>query len=111
MKNAHSVFRTAVATTALGLGLALATTAPVHADQDDILEARQVARMANLIDPDRAMEIALAEKPGVMTDFDLDHERKGWIYEIEIVDAQGVEWEIELEGVTGKVIKVKRDWF
>lgn len=111
MKNANPVFRSTVAAAVLGLGLALPAALPAHADQDDILEARQIARMANLIDPDRAMEIALAEKPGVMTDFDLDHERKGWVYEIEIVDAQGVEWEIKLDGVTGKVVKIKRDWF
>lgn len=107
MKNANSAFRSAIAATALGLSLAI----PAHADQEDILEARQIARMANLIDPDRAVEIALAEKPGVMTDLDLDRERKGWVYEIEIIDAQGVEWEIELEGETGKVVKIKRDWF
>lgn len=103
-------FRNALAATALGLSLALAGAMPAHAD-NDMAEARQIARMANLIDPDRAIELALAEKPGVMTDFDLDHERKGWVYEIEIVDAQGVEWEIELEGETGKVVKIKRDWF
>ena len=101
--------RAALAATALGLSLALAGTMPAHAD-DDIAEARSIARMANLIDPDRAIEIALAEKPGVMTDFDLDRKRKNWVYEIEIVDAQGAEWEVELEGTTGKILKVKRDW-
>ena len=110
MKNANRNFRSAFAATVLGIALALPVSMPAQAD-DDIQEARQIARMANLIDPDRAMEIALAEKPGVMTDFDLDRERKGWVYEIEIVDAQGVEWEIELEGETGKVLKIKRDWF
>ncbi len=110
MKNANPTFRNAIAATVLGLALGLPTVLPAHAD-DDIQEARRIARMANLIDPDRAIEIALAEKPGVMTDFDLDHERKGWVYEIEIVDAQGVEWEIKLEGETGKVVKIKRDWF
>ena len=110
MKNADLNFRSVITASMLGLTLALAASMPAHAD-DDIQEARQIARMANLIDPDRAMEMALAEKPGVMTDFDLDHERKGWVYEIEIVDAQGVEWEIELEGATGKVVKIKRDWF
>jgi uncharacterized membrane protein YkoI len=110
MKNRTVTFRNSIAASALGLSLALAGTMPAHAD-DDIAEARSIARMANLIDPDRAIEIALAEKPGVMTDFDLDHKRKNWVYEIEIVDAQGAEWEVELEGTTGKVLKIKRDWF
>lgn len=109
MKSADLNFRSVIAATVLGLTFALPASLPAHAD-DDIQEARQIARMANLIDPDRAMEVALAEKPGVMTDLDLDHERKGWVYEIEIVDAQGVEWEIELQGDTGKVLKIKRDW-
>jgi uncharacterized membrane protein YkoI len=110
MKNANPTFRSSISAMVLGLALGLSTALPAHAD-DDIQEARQIARMASLIDPDRAMEIALREKPGVMTDLDLDRERKGWAYEIEVVDAQGVEWEVELEAETGKVLKIKRDWF
>ena len=99
---------TAVA--AAGLYLAAGTLPSALAD-DDASEAAAVARMANLIGPERATEIALAQRPGVATDLDLDYKRKGWVYEIEIVDAQGTEWEVELEAVTGKVLRVKRDWF
>jgi uncharacterized membrane protein YkoI len=109
MKSRNAGLRNVMAIAALGLPLAVAGI-PAHAD-DDMNEASAIARMANLIPPERAIEIANSQKPGVVTDFDLDHKRKGWVYEIEIVDAQGTEWEVELEAVTGKVLRVKRDWF
>ena len=90
-------------------GSSLALSA-VYAD-DDHAEMASIARQANLIDPDRAVEIAKGQRPGVVTDVDLDYKRRGWTYEVEITDAQGKEWEVEIEGATGNVVKVKRDWF
>jgi uncharacterized membrane protein YkoI len=86
------------------------TLSAVYAD-DDRAEMASIARQANLIDPDRAVEIAKGQRAGVVTDVDLDHKRRGWTYEVEITDAQGKEWEVEIEGATGNVAKVKRDWF
>jgi hypothetical protein len=53
--------------------------------------------MANLIIPERAIEIATAEKPGVVTDLDLERKRNRWVYEVEIVDAAGIEWEFKID--------------
>lgn len=110
MKHGIGTFRIPFA--AFGLGLLFTLFGPMSANaDDDIAEMRSIARMANLITPERAREIALTQKTGVVTDVDLDRKRRGWVYEIEVVDAQGTEWEIELEGESGKVNKVKRDWF
>ena len=110
MKHGIRTFRNTLAVFGLGLLLALGGAMAANAD-DDIAEMRSVARMANLITPERASEIALAQKAGVVTDLDLDRKRRGWVYEIEVADAQGTEWEIELEAESGKVNKVKREWF
>jgi len=96
---------------AAAIGASVALAGPTARADDDIAEAQAIARVANLITPERANEIALAKKPGVVTDFDLDRKRKSWVYEIEIVDAQGTEWEVEIDGATGNVLRVKRDWF
>jgi len=109
MKQGLRTFRKPFA--AFGLGLIFALFGPMSAyADDDIAEMRSVARMANLITPERAVEIALAQKAGVVTDLDLDRKRRGWVYEIEVIDAQGTEWEIELDAESGKVNTVKRDW-
>ena len=100
----------AIAAAAICLYLGAGASLPAFADHE-MSEASAIARMANLITPERATELAVAAKPGAVTDFDLDHERNGWVYELEIVDAQGTEWEVQLEAVTGKVLRVRRDWF
>jgi uncharacterized membrane protein YkoI len=110
MKDRYISLRNSTAAVAFCLCLGAGASASAFAD-DDMSEVAAIARMTKLVTPERATEIALAEMPGVATDFDLDHKRKGWVYEIEIVDARGTEWEVELEGVTGKVLRVKRDWF
>jgi uncharacterized membrane protein YkoI len=88
----------------------LGTGVAAHAD-DDRMEAAAIARVANLITPERAEELALAEKQGAVTDLELDKKWKTWVYEIELVDASGVEWEIELEAATGKLRKISKEWF
>jgi len=85
-------------------------TLPAFAE-DDMVEMRAIAKAANLIAPEKAIEKALAVKPGTMVDADIDRKFKGYYYEIEIVDAQAVEWEVDIDAKTGEVRRVKRDWF
>jgi uncharacterized membrane protein YkoI len=79
--------------------------------EDDMTEMRAISKAANLITPEIAIEKALAAKPGTVVDTDLDRKFKGYYYEIEIVDAQAVEWELDIDAKTGEVRRIKRDWF
>ncbi|HSG92461.1 MAG TPA: PepSY domain-containing protein, partial [Methylotenera sp.] len=36
---------------------------------------------------------------------------KGWDYEFEIVDADGHEWEVNIDAKTGAVRGTSREWF
>jgi uncharacterized membrane protein YkoI len=110
MKDQASRLYAILAGAALCVSLAFTGTTAAHAD-DDIEEARAIAKMANLIMPERAIEIATAEKPGVVTDLDLERKRNRWVYEVEVVDAAGIEWEFKIDANDGKILKVKRDWF
>jgi len=49
----------------------------------------------------------------VVKDADLENRKfsKGWDYEFEIVDADGTEWDVNVNAKTGKVGSIKRDWF
>ena len=78
---------------------------------DDEAGDRAIAKAANLITPEQATEKALAAKAGTVTDIDLDRKWNGYYYEVEIVDADAVEWEVDIDAKTGKVHKIKRDWF
>jgi uncharacterized membrane protein YkoI len=90
-----------------------ACTLPAVADDDDddhdnaTMEQRASAH--GLISPEQAVEKALAAKAGKVTDVDLDHEWFGYVYEIELVDEAGVEWDIDIDAKSGEVRKVKRD--
>ena len=79
--------------------------------EDEMAEMRAISKTANLITPEKAIEKALAAKPGTVVDTDLDRKFKSYYYEIEIIDAQAVEWEVDIDAKTGEVRRIKRDWF
>lgn len=80
---------------------------------DDLQEIQAVTKEFGLISLDEAKIKALAAKPGVVKDADLENRKlsKGWDYEFEIVDADGTEWEVNVDAKTGKVGGINRDWF
>ena len=87
---------------------------PTHAiADDDLQEVEAVSKEFGLITLDDAKIKALAAKPGVITDADLENRKlgKGWDYEFEIVDSDGKEWEVNIDAKTGKVSGINRDWF
>lgn len=83
------------------------------ADGDDPVKMRAIAEAAGLISLEQASEKALAAKPGTIIEVELDDRSwpQGWDYEFEIIDANGKEWDIDIDAKTGEVRKVKADWF
>ncbi len=90
----------------------LASTA-VRADEDDVPKMRAIAETVGLISIEQASEKALAAKPGVITEVELEkrHWPEGWDYEFEIVGKDGKEWDVDVDAKTGEVRKVTQDWF
>ncbi len=99
---------TAAALAAAAIGFAGSAAAQ---DADDLAEMQAVSKAAGLISPEQAMEKALAAKAGTIVDADIDRKFKKHYYEVEIVDAEGVEWEVDIDAKTGEIRKVKKDWF
>lgn len=93
--------------------LLLAFAAPVQADEDDPQKIAEMAKSFGLISLDQAQAKALAAKPGVVKEVELEGRKfsKGWDYEFEIVDADGQEWEVNIDAKSGAVTSVRRDWF
>lgn len=96
--------------------LSLLVSAPAWADdddEDDLQKTQALVSAFKLIPPAQAEATALAAKPGVVKDIELERRklRSGWDYEVEIVDSQGAEWEVCVDAKSGKVSSVSRDWF
>lgn len=96
----------------LAAGFGFMLSAPAIAD-DDHEEMMATINAAGLIPIEQASEKALAAKPGKIVDAELDERTwpKGWDYEFEIIDADGREWDVDVNAKSGEVVKVKRDWF
>ena len=97
---------------ALAAGLTVLSS-PVFADDDDIAEAKAIAAAAGLLSIEQATEKALQAKPGTVMEVEIEKRTwpQGWDYEFEIIDAEGKEWDVDVDAKTGEVRKVKQDWF
>lgn len=95
------------------LGLAISKPAFADDDDDDVQKMEEKAKAFSLISHEEAKTKALAAKPGVVKEVELERRKfsAGWDYEVEIVDSNGAEWEVYIDAKTGKVSRVNRDWF
>jgi uncharacterized membrane protein YkoI len=100
--------QTLIAVATLSLGVMHTASA-----DDDFYEMESIAKAFNLISYEEAKTKALASKPGVIKEAELENRtfKKGWDYEFEIIDADGKEWEVNIDAKTGKFTSIKRDWF
>jgi len=94
-------------------GLAFFMAGPALAGIEDPAKMRTIAETAGLISLEEATAKALAAKPGTVIEVELDDRKwpQGWDYEFEIIDANGKEWDVDIDAKTSEVRKVKADWF
>jgi uncharacterized membrane protein YkoI len=99
--------------TIIAVGVALSSGGSAFADDDDVAEAKAIAAAAGLMSIEQATEKALQAKPGTVIEVELDKRAwpQGWDYEFEIVDAEGKEWDVDIDAKTGEARKVRQDWF
>lgn len=99
--------------TATLIGFSFLISGPVLAGDDirDPQQMKAIAASEGLISLEEAKQKALAAKPGTIVEAELDRRKwpAGWDYEFEIIDANGVEWEIDIDAKTGEVRKLKID--
>lgn len=74
---------------------------------DEALRLRDAGTIQSF---EKLNQTALAEHPGAkITDTELEEEYGRYIYQVELRDAQGVEWDIEIDAVSGKILKHHQD--
>ncbi|MCG5103234.1 PepSY domain-containing protein [Oceanobacillus alkalisoli] len=58
---------------------------------------------------EEAMNIAVGRVPGQIVKVELEKEQGVWVYEVEIITAQGVKYEVEVDMNTGNIVKIEVD--
>jgi len=96
-----------------GLGLALAALVAVPAFADDDVRADEAIRLieAGTIQSLEALnQAAIARHAGAqIEESDLEKVYGRYVYKIELRDADGVQWDVDLDASTGEVLEDRRD--
>jgi uncharacterized membrane protein YkoI len=101
MKNLITV--SAVAALTLTAGLAQAR----DLGPDEALKLRDAGTIMSF---EKLNAAALAQYPGGKTeDTELEEEYGRYIYQVEVRDTQGVQWDVELDATNGQILKNQRD--
>ncbi|USW93037.1 PepSY domain-containing protein [Pseudomonas proteolytica] len=101
MKNLTAVIAASII--ALTAGLAQAR----DLGPDEALKLRDAGTIQSF---EKLNAAALAKHPGgTVHETELEQEYGKYIYQVDLRDAQGVEWDVELDAVTGQVLKDHQD--
>lgn len=88
----------------------ISTAALVQAKDVSLDEAIKLRDAGSIQAFDKLNALALAQHPGgVLQDTELENQWGRYVYQIELRDAQGLEWDIELDANTGEILKNQQD--
>lgn len=74
---------------------------------DEALKLRDAGTIQSF---ERLNAAAIGKHPGaVVEETELEHEQGRYIYQVELRDAQGVQWDLELDASTAQVLQDHRD--
>ena len=97
--------------TALSIAAIIGFTASLaHARELGPDEALRLRDAGTIVSFEKLNATALEKHPGsTITDTELEEQYGKYIYQIEMRDPQGLEWDLELDAVTGQVLKDHQD--
>ncbi|MFZ3280322.1 PepSY domain-containing protein [Pseudomonas sp.] len=97
--------------TALSIAAIVGLTASfAHARDLGPDEALRLRDAGTIVSFEKLNATALSKHPGsTITDTELEEQYGKYIYQIEMRDPQGLEWDLELDAVTGQVLKDHQD--
>ncbi|HSC85603.1 MAG TPA: PepSY domain-containing protein [Pseudomonas sp.] len=74
---------------------------------DEALRLRDAGTVQNF---EKLNDAAIAKHPGSkVEETELEEEYGRYIYQVELRDAQGVQWDLELDATSGQILKDHRD--
>lgn len=84
-------------------------SAAVLADDVRVDEAQKLIAEGSILSFEKLNEKALATRAGTITDTELEQEYGRYIYKVEIRDAQGAEWDIDMDASNADILKNEKD--
>lgn len=90
----------------VSLSLAVAASALAGEDHERV---RQLMEEGRILPLEQILDQARSRHAGQLLEAELERDDKRYVYEIEIVDREGVVWDLEFDAATGKLIEEKRD--
>lgn len=104
MRNKHGILRSLLLVVTLS-GLVPAAIA----DDDDYIEARHLLDSGKILPLETILKKIRQEFPGRVLDIELEKENQIIVYEIEILNSNGVVYEIYIDATTGETLSVQED--
>ncbi|MGE3771743.1 MAG: PepSY domain-containing protein [Gammaproteobacteria bacterium] len=95
--------------TASAVAAALVATSAAALADVSYGEARKLRADGKALPEERIIELVNKARPGEVTDLELDRDLGRLVYEVEVRDAQGQEWDLELDAASGEVLGEQRD--
>jgi uncharacterized membrane protein YkoI len=71
--------------------------------------ARQLRESGSILPLETILERAKTHRPGRLLEVELDSKHGRIIYEIEIIDKQGVVWEMQYDASSGELLDTERE--
>jgi uncharacterized membrane protein YkoI len=99
---------TAIFLAAALCGVAGIALRPVQADEGPVV-AKRLSDAGVILPLEKILAAARKIKPGEVLETELERKSRGYVYEIEILDARGQVWEVKLDAKTGELIKLERE--
>jgi uncharacterized membrane protein YkoI len=73
-------------------------------------EALRLRDAGTIVSFEKLNATALTKHPGAtITDTELEEEYGKYIYQVELRDPQGIEWDLELDAASGQILKDHQD--
>jgi len=79
----------------------------VKAEDHDV--AYNLLQKGEILPLEKILQINHDNMPGKVLEVELERENKQLIYEIEVLNEQGVVWEYKIKAKTGKIIQKEQD--
>ncbi|MCW8906652.1 MAG: PepSY domain-containing protein [Sedimenticola sp.] len=75
--------------------------------ESDHERARALHEAGNILSLEQILERVREHYPGRLLEVELEQEGESLIYEVELLDSEGQVWELELDAVSGEMLKQK----
>lgn len=96
--------------TMIAVALAFACIGTASAKDIPKAELDALVKAGTVWSVDKLEAAVLAKYPGgKLEDGEVEKHRRGYVYEVEVTDANGDEWDIEVDATNGKIIKTEMD--